>query len=94
MIAAARLLAADFPDVKFHIVGGGPRRAELEALVRTHRLEDRVLFLGHREDVGALLGGSDVFVLPSRSEAFPNGAIKPWRPGCRWSPAGSEACST
>ena len=76
LIAAARLLAADFPDVKFHIVGDGPRRAELEALVRTHRLEDRVLFLGHREDVSALLGESDVFVLPSRSEAFPNGAIE------------------
>jgi glycosyltransferase involved in cell wall biosynthesis len=76
LIAAARLLATDFPDVKFHIVGDGPRRAELEALVRTHRLEDRVLFLGHREDVSALLGEADVFVLPSRSEAFPNGAIE------------------
>jgi glycosyltransferase involved in cell wall biosynthesis len=76
LIAAAALLAPDFPDVTFQVVGAGPRRAELEALARAHQLEDRVVFLGHRDDVAMLLSQSDVFVLPSRSEAFPNGAIE------------------
>jgi glycosyltransferase involved in cell wall biosynthesis len=76
LIGAAAQLAAEFPDVQFQIVGDGPRRAELEALVRDSHLEDRVLFLGHREDVAQLLGEADIFVLPSRSEAFPNGAIE------------------
>src|SRR5688572_28207303 len=76
LIAAAAQLAADFPGVQFQIVGDGPRRAELEALVRTSGLERTVAFLGHREDVSDLLGAADVFVLPSRSEAFPNGAIE------------------
>ena len=76
LIGAAALLAADFPDVTFSIVGDGPRWAELEALVRGRGLQSRVLFLGHREDVATLLGEADVFVLPSRSEAFPNGAIE------------------
>lgn len=76
LIAAAARLAAEFPDVQYQIVGDGPRRAELEALVRENHLEDRVLFLGHREDVTRLLGEADIFVLPSRSEAFPNGAIE------------------
>lgn len=76
LIAAAALLAADFPDVTFQIVGDGPRRAQLEGLARASQLENRVVFLGHREDVGTLLSQSDVFVLPSRSEAFPNGAIE------------------
>ena len=76
LIAAADLLAADFPDVEFQIVGDGPRRAELEGLVRSRRLEDRVRFLGHREDVAQLLSQADIFALPSRSEAFPNGAIE------------------
>ena len=76
LIGAAALLAADFPDVQFQIVGDGPRRAELEALVRDSRLEGRVHFLGHREDVARLLSEADLFVLPSRSEAFPNGAIE------------------
>jgi glycosyltransferase involved in cell wall biosynthesis len=76
LIGAAALLAADFPDVQFQIVGDGPRRAALEARVRASGLERTVVFLGHREDVSQLLGAADVFVLPSRSEAFPNGAIE------------------
>ena len=76
LIGAAAQLAAEFPDVQFQIVGDGPRRAELEGLVRDSHLEERVLFLGHREDVAQLLGEADIFVLPSLSEAFPNGAIE------------------
>jgi glycosyltransferase involved in cell wall biosynthesis len=76
LIAAAALLAAGFPGVQFQVVGDGPRRAELEALVRASGLERSVVFLGHREDVARLLSEADLFVLPSRSEAFPNGAIE------------------
>jgi L-malate glycosyltransferase len=76
LIAAAGLLSEDFPDVEFQFVGDGPRRAELEALVRSRGLEHRVSFLGHREDVGRLLSEASIFALPSRSEAFPNGAIE------------------
>jgi glycosyltransferase involved in cell wall biosynthesis len=76
LIAAADLLARDFPAVEFQVVGDGPRRAALEALVRSRRLENRISFLGHRDDVGRLLREASIFVLPSRSEAFPNGAIE------------------
>ena len=76
LIAAAAHLHADFPDARFQIVGDGPRRSELEALVRARDLEGAVTFLGHREDVASLLAAADAFVLPSRSEAFPNGAIE------------------
>ena len=33
-------------------------------------------FLGERSDVPALLAASDLFVLPSRSEACPNGVLE------------------
>jgi L-malate glycosyltransferase len=76
LIAAAALLVREFPDLRFQIVGDGPRRGELEGLVAATGLQDHVTFLGHREDVPALLTAADIYVLPSRSEAFPNGAIE------------------
>jgi len=70
------LLAPRHPHLVMELVGDGPRRAELERLVASRGLASRVRFLGHREDVPALLAASDLFVLPSRSEAFPNGAME------------------
>jgi glycosyltransferase involved in cell wall biosynthesis len=76
LIAAAARLVRIHPHLQFQIVGGGPRRQALEALAAAHAIRDHVAFLGYREDVGALLAAADIFVLPSRSEAFPNGAIE------------------
>ena len=76
LIGAAGLLAGELPDLRFLVVGDGPRRGELEAMARARGVEHRLTFLGHREDVPQLLGDADLFVLPSRSEAFPNGAIE------------------
>jgi glycosyltransferase involved in cell wall biosynthesis len=76
LIAAVAALAGSFPALRLRIAGAGPRRQALESLAESEGLLDRVEFLGHREDVGTLLADADVFVLPSRSEAFPNGAIE------------------
>jgi glycosyltransferase involved in cell wall biosynthesis len=73
--AAARVLA-DAPDAEFWIVGGGARREELERMARQLGVAARTRFFGHRDDVPALLGDSDIFVLPSRSEACPSGLIE------------------
>lgn len=76
LIAAAAQLASSCPNLRYQIVGDGSRRAALEKLAAKHGVEQIVEFLGHREDVPALLAAADIFVLPSRSEAFPNGAIE------------------
>lgn len=76
LLAAAARLTLRYPQLRFLIAGDGPRMAELRALADRLRLSDHVRFLGHQEDVPALLAEADVFVLPSRSEAFPNGAIE------------------
>ena len=76
LIDAAASLLPRYPDLQFRFVGGGARTRELTALVQSRGLADRILFLGHRDDVPAVLAESDVYVLPSRSEAFPNGVIE------------------
>jgi len=63
--------AAYVPDARFVIAGEGPQRPQLEALIRSLGLHDRVHLLGHRPDVAGLLTACDVFVLPSRFEGLP-----------------------
>lgn len=76
LIAAAALLSHDCPPLRYVIVGDGERRSELEALARDRNVEHLIEFAGHRDDVPALLAEADAFVLPSRSEAFPNGLLE------------------
>ena len=76
LLAAAAVLVRTYPGLRFQIVGDGPRRRELEELSRARGLDAHVEFLGHREDIPTLLAAADAFVLPSRTEAFPNGAIE------------------
>lgn len=76
LIVAAAMLATSCPHLRYQIVGDGARRRELEALARAQGVERIMEFVGHREDVPALLASSDVFVLPSRSEACPNGVLE------------------
>jgi glycosyltransferase involved in cell wall biosynthesis len=76
LIAAAGILVRQFPALRFLVVGSGPRREELERLSAARGLSQHIEFLGHREDVPRLLAEADAYVLPSRSEAFPNGAIE------------------
>ncbi len=76
LIAAAADVVAARPDAEFLIVGDGPLRGELQRQVDARGLGARVRFLGERSDVPALLASSDVFALPSRTEACPNGVLE------------------
>lgn len=62
--------------VRVLLVGDGPLRAEIGALVRTLGLDERVRLLGWRNDVDSILGAADVFVLPSYTEGMPNAALE------------------
>jgi glycosyltransferase involved in cell wall biosynthesis len=46
-------------------------RTEWEELARSLGVADRVRWAGYRRDVDAILPGCDLFVLPSRDDAFP-----------------------
>ena len=76
LLAAAPRILARHPDASFTFVGDGPRRAALETLARALGVTGRVHFAGESRDVAPLLAQHDLFVLPSRSEAFPNALIE------------------
>lgn len=59
------------PNVRLVIVGDGSLREELEALAKDLQVADRVQFAGWIENPRDYLAAFDVFVLPSRNEAFP-----------------------
>jgi len=72
LIASAPRILARYPDAEFQIVGDGPCRQRLMDLATAIGVQPQVRFMGHRDDVPAILSASDVFVLPSESEASPN----------------------
>jgi glycosyltransferase involved in cell wall biosynthesis len=76
LFEAAELVLRRCPDAEFVVAGDGPRREELAALAASRGIASRVTFTGYAEDVPALLASSDMFVLPSRSEAFPNSVLE------------------
>jgi glycosyltransferase involved in cell wall biosynthesis len=73
--AAARVLQRH-RDVVLQFVGDGPLRAPLEQLAASLGIAARVRFMGHRDDVAAILRTSDLFAFPSLMEAFPNGVME------------------
>ena len=67
--AIPEVLASDC-RIQFQIAGDGPEFDELKRLQTELDLEDKVQFLGFRNDVPQLMKQSDLFVLPSLSEPF------------------------
>ena len=76
LLHAAAIVLQHMPRARFRIVGDGPMRAALGHLASSLGVAHAVDFLGHREDVPALLAASDLLAFPSRTEAFPNGVIE------------------
>lgn len=68
---AARIIAAEKPGVRFVIAGEGGELAKLRALAQSLKLSDRVLFLGHRDDVYDVLRAMDIIILCSDHEGMP-----------------------
>jgi len=56
--------------IKLIIVGNGPKYNELKQLAMEEGVINNVLFLGFRKDIPQLMASSDLFVLPSKKEAF------------------------
>ena len=68
--ALPKILAAN-PDLYYLVAGSGDFQDELLAEAIRAGVSERVVFAGARKDVPALMSASDLFVLPTLTEALP-----------------------
>jgi glycosyltransferase involved in cell wall biosynthesis len=68
-IGALGLLRTRFPKLRMVIAGDGPIRADLSRLAQP--LGDSLVMTGPRFDVMRLLDATDLYLQPSRADAFP-----------------------
>jgi glycosyltransferase involved in cell wall biosynthesis len=78
LFEAARDFIKRYPEVRFVFVGDTSSKTDL---VERHQ-EDRIRFLGHREDVPSILALTDIFVLASFSEGLPSALMEAMASGC------------
>lgn len=63
-------------DFKWLFLGNGELKEEIEKVVEQEKLDQHVLFLGHRKDVAEMYKVMDVLVLPSFNEGLPTVAVE------------------
>src|SRR6185503_10033840 len=63
-------LLSDRMDADLIIVGDGPLKKYLVQLAKDLKIDDKVKFLGFREDIPQILAAIDIFVLPSTMEGI------------------------
>jgi glycosyltransferase involved in cell wall biosynthesis len=68
-IGAVGLLRTRFPKLRLVIAGDGPTRGDLSLLARS--FGDSIVMTGPRFDVMRLLDATDLYLQPSRADAFP-----------------------
>jgi glycosyltransferase involved in cell wall biosynthesis len=78
LCALARLRSLDW---ELELVGDGPLESSSRALAASLGIARNVRFAGYRQDVAAVLGRAQVFVLSSRSEALPRSVLEAMRAG-------------
>ncbi len=81
LIEAFRRVVAERP-CRLVILGEGPKRHELENLVRALGLRDQVSLPGWAENPYAFMARAALFVLSSRHEGFPGALVEALACGC------------
>jgi len=71
LLSALASITAQAPNLLLLVAGTGPQEPALRQQATQLGIANLVRFLGFRQDIPDLLSASDIFVLPSRSEAFP-----------------------
>jgi len=65
-----------YNDWSLSIIGDGPEKEFLQNETERLKINNRIHFHGHLKDFSVLLGESEIFVLPSLHEGFPNALLE------------------
>jgi glycosyltransferase involved in cell wall biosynthesis len=76
LVEAVGLLKGDLPGVRFLCAGDGPEKPLLERRLQELGIADRVLFIGHRLDVPAVLSRARAAALCSSAEGLSNALME------------------
>ncbi len=71
LIEAGMLLMETGMPCKILIIGDGPKRKELEDMVKMKGLEDNIIFTGFQTNIEEWMPVLDIFILPSLTEGTP-----------------------
>jgi len=82
MLIEAYLKTKIQENAKLLIVGEGSQRIELEQLIKKLKLEKKVLLIGQKENVKDYYLQSDMYVLSSSFEGFPNVLVEALSNSC------------
>lgn len=75
-IQAAALVAEHHPEIRWHIIGDGNLRTELEQLANTLKVTEQIVFAGRIANIGDYLEKMQVGVICSDSEGLSNALIE------------------
>ena len=76
LLDAFSRIAASHTNSRLLMVGDGPELDAMKTKTSQLGLEQRVTFLGKRNDIAAILPAMDIFVLPSLHEGMPNAVLE------------------
>jgi len=75
-IEMARLVADSAKQARFIMVGDGQQRRLLEEKTARYSLQEKVSFLGWRDDIPEILSATDVFVMTALWEGLPRSVVE------------------
>ena len=80
-IKAAEITTKAHPEARFIIVGDGEEREQLHAQIEKKKLQNKILFLGYRNDIQNVMSQLDFVVLSSLWEGLPLTPIEAYSVG-------------
>jgi glycosyltransferase involved in cell wall biosynthesis len=75
-IKATAIVAREHPDIKWHIIGDGHLKGELESLAEDLGVEDSIIFVGRISNVDQYMESMQLGVLCSDSEGLSNAILE------------------